>query len=93
MTHLTQSPLARLVAEQVRAYCAANDDALQLGLYNHVLQEVEKPLLLLALQRCAGNQLKAAALLGINRNTLRKKMREHGLLPLAARVSPTERRA
>ena len=46
------------------------------GLYDLILQEVEKPLLSLALKSVKGNQIKAAHLLGINRNTLRKKMRQ-----------------
>jgi two-component system, NtrC family, nitrogen regulation response regulator GlnG len=46
------------------------------GLYDRVLREVEKPLILLTLGATRGNQLKAAQLLGLNRNTLRKKIRE-----------------
>jgi Fis family transcriptional regulator, factor for inversion stimulation protein len=44
------------------------------GLYNIVLEQVEKPLIELALSNCRGNQLRAAQLLGINRNTLKKKI-------------------
>jgi Fis family transcriptional regulator len=44
------------------------------GLYDIVLEQVEKPLLELALKNCAGNQMRAAQLLGINRNTLKKKI-------------------
>lgn len=44
------------------------------GLYGIVLEQVEKPLIELALQNCRGNQLRAAQLLGINRNTLKKKI-------------------
>jgi len=40
------------------------------------LREVERPLLTVALAATRGNQLKAAKLLGINRNTLRKKLQE-----------------
>ncbi|MGK2739825.1 nitrogen regulation protein NR(I) [Tepidicaulis sp. LMO-SS28] len=47
-----------------------------LGLYERVLREVERPLLSLSLAATKGNQIKAAHLLGINRNTLRKKIRE-----------------
>ncbi len=72
------SPLAISVADHLRAYFAANDDCPD-GLYDKVLQEVERPLLQLAMQQCRGNQLKAAALLGINRNTLRKKLRDYGI--------------
>ena len=50
-------------------------------LYRSVMSRVEMPLLRLALELSAGNQLKAARLLGINRNTLRKRLRLLGLLP------------
>jgi two-component system nitrogen regulation response regulator GlnG len=46
------------------------------GLYQRILREVEAPLLLAALGATRGNQIKAAELLGLNRNTLRKKIRE-----------------
>ena len=50
-------------------------------LYRNVMARVEQPLLRHALELCGGNQLKAAKLLGINRNTLRKRLRMLGLLP------------
>ncbi len=46
------------------------------GLYNRILREMEKPLLDIALEATGGNQAKCADLLGINRNTLRKKISE-----------------
>jgi two-component system, NtrC family, nitrogen regulation response regulator GlnG len=46
------------------------------GLHGRILREVERPLILKVLVATRGNQLKAAALLGLNRNTLRKKIRE-----------------
>ncbi|MBK1734323.1 Fis family transcriptional regulator [Halorhodospira abdelmalekii] len=49
------------------------------GLYHLVLREVEAPLLQAVMLRTNGNQTKAAQLLGLNRATLRKKLREHGL--------------
>ncbi|HKQ96208.1 MAG TPA: nitrogen regulation protein NR(I) [Aestuariivirgaceae bacterium] len=59
------------------------------GLYERVLREVEIPLITAALAATAGNQLRAADLLGMNRNTLRSKMRSHGLKaprgPISAR--------
>ena len=46
------------------------------GLYDRVLREIERPLIQLTLDATRGNQLRAAQLLGLNRNTLRKKIRE-----------------
>ncbi|MCP5073975.1 MAG: response regulator [Rhodobacteraceae bacterium] len=46
------------------------------GLYNRIIREVELPLIALTLSATRGNQIKTAELLGINRNTLRKKIRE-----------------
>ncbi|MBI4012312.1 MAG: sigma-54-dependent Fis family transcriptional regulator [Candidatus Rokubacteria bacterium] len=51
------------------------------NLYELVLGLVERPLLMAVLRETGGNQLRAAALLGINRNTLRKKLRALGLRP------------
>lgn len=49
------------------------------ALHEMVMSAVERPLLQFALERCAGNQSAAADLLGINRNTLRKRLLAHGL--------------
>ena len=46
------------------------------GLYHRVLREIEAPLLAAAMAATRGNQIKAAEMLGLNRNTLRKKLRE-----------------
>ena len=46
------------------------------GLYNRILREIEYPLISLSLNASKGNQIKAAKLLGMNRNTLRKKISE-----------------
>ncbi|MDD5060193.1 MAG: helix-turn-helix domain-containing protein [Candidatus Omnitrophica bacterium] len=48
-------------------------------LYKSVLEAVEKPLLEQTLYRCEGNQLKAARILGINRNTMRAKIKKLGI--------------
>jgi len=49
------------------------------ALHEMVLRAVERPLLEVVMQRTAGNQSRAAQWLGINRNTLRRKLREHRL--------------
>jgi two-component system nitrogen regulation response regulator GlnG len=46
------------------------------GLYHRILKEIEVPLLTAALAATRGNQIRAADLLGLNRNTLRKKIRD-----------------
>ena len=55
------------------------------GLYDRVLAEVERPLLELSMAASKGNQLRAARLLGINRNTLRKKLTDLSIDAGAAR--------
>jgi two-component system nitrogen regulation response regulator GlnG len=69
--------LSATVERHLREYFAAHTDGLPAaGVYDRVLREVERPLLSLALEVSRGNQIKAAALLGLNRNTLRKKIRD-----------------
>jgi len=48
-------------------------------LYKTILEAIEKPLLEQTLERCEGNQLKAARILGINRNTMRAKIKKLGI--------------
>ena len=50
------------------------------GMYDMLVRVVEKPLLDVVMSRAEGNQSKAAQWLGLNRNTLRKKLVEHKLL-------------
>jgi DNA-binding protein Fis len=50
-------------------------------LYDLVVGLLEKPLFRAVLRETGGNQVRAAQLLGINRNTLRKKLKEHGIDP------------
>ncbi len=65
------------VERHLRDYFAAHKDRLPPpGLYDRILREIERPLLTLSLDSTRGNQIKAARLLGLNRNTLRKKLRE-----------------
>ena len=55
------------------------------GLYDRVLQEVEAPLIRLTLAATRGNQIRAAEILGLNRNTLRKKIHDLGIQPVRSK--------
>ena len=59
-----------------RYFDALNGDMPPPGLYGRVLREVEEPLIVATLAITRGNQLRAADILGLNRNTLRKKIKE-----------------
>ena len=69
--------LSAAVERHLSAYFSGFSDGLPPpGLYHRVLREVEYPLLSAALAATRGNQIRAADLLGLNRNTLRKKIRD-----------------
>lgn len=68
--------LSSSIYRNLEKYFKAHDQRLPPdGLYNRILKEVERPLISLTLNATRGNQLKAAQLLGLNRNTLRKKLK------------------
>jgi two-component system nitrogen regulation response regulator GlnG len=72
-----EESLASSVERHLAAYFAGFSSELPPpGLYHRILREVEYPLLSAALAATRGNQIRAADLLGVNRNTLRKKIRE-----------------
>ncbi len=69
--------LAYSVENHLKAYFSAHGDGLpSAGLYDRVVKEVERPLISLTLRATRGNQVRAADVLGLNRNTLRKKIRQ-----------------
>ncbi|HEX6092015.1 MAG TPA: sigma 54-interacting transcriptional regulator, partial [Dongiaceae bacterium] len=69
--------LGEAAERHLRAYFAAHSEGSPPpGLYDRVLREIERPLIALTLDATRGNQIRAAELLGVNRNTLRKKIRE-----------------
>ncbi len=72
-------PLREHVATAVRRYLRDLDGCDAENLYEIALRELEIPLFVEVLNHCDGNQSRAAAMLGIHRATLRKKLREHGL--------------
>ena len=77
MTRTQSSGLSASIERHLRDYFDAHEEGLPAsGLYDRILQEIERPLLAIALAECRGNQLRAAELLGLNRNTLRKKIRD-----------------
>ncbi|MGE4611618.1 MAG: nitrogen regulation protein NR(I) [Paracoccaceae bacterium] len=69
-----ESLSSALEAHLKRYFDLHGDDLPPAGLYDRILKEVELPLIALSLSATRGNQLKTAELLGINRNTLRKKI-------------------
>jgi len=72
-----QEPLAAAVERHIRQFLAASRDGMPMrDIYDQVIAEVERPLIQLTLSATRGNQIKAAAMLGLNRNTLRKKIRD-----------------
>jgi len=69
--------LGATIERHLREYFEGHNGALPpRGLYDRILREMERPLITLTLQSTHGNQIKAADVLGLNRNTLRKKIRE-----------------
>jgi two-component system nitrogen regulation response regulator GlnG len=73
----TEDSLAGSVERHLVAYFANFENGLPPpGLYHRILREIEYPLLSAALAATRGNQIRAADLLGVNRNTLRKKIRD-----------------
>ncbi len=76
----TAGGLSDAVEAHLRTYFSAHDDTLPAaGLHTRVLREIERPLIILTLQATRGNQVKASEVLGLNRNTLRKKIKELGI--------------
>lgn len=73
-------PLRNVTEEALDNYFASLNGSKPSELYNLVLAEVEAPLFRAALNYTKGNQSRAAEILGINRGTLRKKLRIYGLL-------------
>lgn len=75
---------------QLRDYFAAHEHSLPApGLYGRLLARIERPLIEQTLHATGGNQIRAAEILGLNRNTLRKKIHTLGILTRPRR----ERRA
>lgn len=72
--------IAHCIEQNLKQYFHDLNGEIPCAVYDMVLHQVEKPLLECVMEECGGNQSKAAAVLGLNRNTLRKKLVQHGLL-------------
>ena len=78
----TQNPseLARAVTTALEKYFTELNGESPSAVYDMVLTCVERPMLEIVMRQAGNNQTVAAHILGINRNTLRKKLSDHGLL-------------
>ena len=74
------SELSDCVRRSLNRYFRDLDGESPSGIYDMLLTCVEKPMLEVVMKHADGNQTVAAEMLGINRNTLRKKLTEHNLL-------------
>jgi Fis family transcriptional regulator len=74
-----ENEIARCVRKTLDGYFRDLDGETPSGVYDMVIACVEKPLIEVVLAQAGGNQTVAATILGLNRNTLRKKIRLHGI--------------
>ena len=77
---MSQHDLGKCVVNALEQYFRDLDGEKPAAIYDMVLKSVEKPMLEVVLAKAGGNQTLASEMLGINRNTLRKKLTEHQLL-------------
>jgi Fis family transcriptional regulator len=76
---INENELAACIRKSMSDYFRHLDGEKPSAIYDMVIGYVEKPLLEFILDRAQGNQTKAAEILGLNRNTLRKKIKDHGI--------------
>ena len=76
---MAKTTVSDTVRRSVKRYFNDLDGQDPKGLYAMVLAEMEKPLLQVVMKKADGNQTVASAMLGINRNTLRKKLKQYDL--------------
>ncbi|MCL2523314.1 MAG: Fis family transcriptional regulator [Betaproteobacteria bacterium] len=77
---MSQQDLGQCITNALEQYFRDLDGEHPTGIYDMVLKSVEKPMFELVLTKAGANQTLAAQMLGINRNTLRKKLTEYQLL-------------
>lgn len=73
------SELSSCVRKMMKQYFKDLDGEEASNIYDMVVANVERPLLEVVMNQARGNQTRAADLLGLNRNTLRKKLSRHGI--------------
>src|SRR3954464_13274868 len=78
-TGTRDNELSSTVRKVMKQYFKDLDGEKCTGIYEMVVAAVEKPMLEVVMFQAQGNQTRAAELLGVNRNTLRKKLKQHGL--------------
>jgi two-component system, NtrC family, nitrogen regulation response regulator GlnG len=71
--------IEELVRSKLKGFLRSVGDYPVENLYDDIIARVERPLLALVMEHAGGNQLRASEILGINRNTLRKKLAQHGI--------------
>jgi Fis family transcriptional regulator, factor for inversion stimulation protein len=76
----TLTPLNEAVSMNLERYFTDLEGESPSAVYDMVITAVERPMLEIVMRRADGNQCRASEMLGINRNTLRKKLTSHGLL-------------
>ena len=77
----TSSEISETVRKSLERYFRDLDGEKPRSIYDMVLRNVEKPMIETVLHKVDGNQTAAAEMLGINRNTLRKKIQQHKIKP------------
>jgi Fis family transcriptional regulator len=77
---MNENEVAACVRKAMDKYFKDLDGEEPQAIYDMVIGCVEKPLLEVILKHSEGNQTKASEMLGINRNTLRKKLKYHGMV-------------
>ena len=79
-TSADSGSLGDLISGRIAGWFDAPGGEEPRDLYHRLVAEIERPLVELALKRAGGNQVKAARMLGLNRNTLRKKITDHKIV-------------
>jgi Fis family transcriptional regulator len=80
ITDMSKDSIQDVVKKSLEKYFKDLGEQQPSNVYEMVVFTVEKPILEAVMARAEGNQSHAAEMLGINRNTLRKKLQQHGLI-------------